>query len=166
MINFSQNFEKIMEIDENNEETDFIKIKVTAEMSREDVVDLILKTTSSKESQDQGSPPSSVSQPRLLDGYYKPIESLMHFWKINGENIEAEDFHNTYDFKPSIQYGDFGEVHLVFILFFSNTLYSGEASAEICEKIGKCNFNFLLKFYFAMGEVDESGKMKVKIRIP
>ena len=35
----------------------------------------------------------------------------MHFWKIDGDKIEAEDFHNTYDFKPTIKYGDFGKIY-------------------------------------------------------
>ena len=100
-----QNFETIMELDETNEEPDFLKVDVTAEMSREEVVDLILKKTKNI----FVSSPHASNQTRLVDGYYKPVDSLMHFWKINGDKIEAEDFHNTYDFKPTIKYGDFGK---------------------------------------------------------
>ena len=95
-----------MELDENNEEPDFLKVDVTADMSREEVVDLILKKTNNA----FASASPSSNQTRLLDGYYRPVDSLMHFWKINGEKIEAEDFHNTYDFKPTIKYGDFGKI--------------------------------------------------------
>ena len=98
-----------MELDENNEEPDFIRVNVTADMSREDVVDLILDTRTNKETNNVKYIPPSLNQTRLLDGYYKPIDSLMHFWKIDGERIEAEDFHNTYNFKPTISYGDFGK---------------------------------------------------------
>ena len=97
-----------MELDENNEEPDFTRVNVTADMSREDVVDLILDTTN-KEANNADNIPPPLNQTRLLDGYYKPIDTLMHFWKIDGERIEAEDFHNTYNFKPTIKYGDFGK---------------------------------------------------------
>ena len=40
-------------------------------------------------------------------------------------------------------------------------LLSGEASDQICEKIGKCNYNFMLNFDFALREVDENGEIKV-----
>ena len=93
-----------MEVDEGK--PDFIRVNVTADMSRDSVVDLILETKTEKL---QLSEPSLQNQMKLLDGYYKPIDSLMHFWKIDGERIEAEDFHNTYDFKPSFSYGDFGK---------------------------------------------------------
>ena len=98
-----------MELDENNEEPDFTRVNVTADMSREDVVDLILDTRTNKETSNAGYTPPSQDQTRLLQGYYKPIDSLMHFWKIDGERIEAEDFHNTYSFNPTIRYGDFGK---------------------------------------------------------
>ena len=98
-----------MELDENNEEPDFTRVNVTADMSREDVVDLILDTRANKETSNVGDILPSLNQTRLLDGYYKPIDSLMHFWKIDGERIEAEDFHNTYNFNPTISYGDFGK---------------------------------------------------------
>ena len=93
-----------MELDETNEEPDFLTVDVTAEMSREEVVDLILKKTS-------GSAPQASNQTRLLDGYYKPVNALMHFWKINGDKMEGEDFHNTYDFQPTFKYGDFGKIY-------------------------------------------------------
>ena len=98
-----------MELDENNEEPDFTRVNVTADMSREDVVDLILDTRTTKETSNAGYTPPSPVQTRLLQAYYKPIDSLMHFWKIDGERIEAEDFHNTYNFNPIIRYGDFGK---------------------------------------------------------
>lgn len=97
-----------MELDENDEEPDFTRVNVNADMSRDDVVDLILDTTN-KEANNAGNIPPPLNQTRLLDGYYKPIDSLMHFWKIDGEKIEAEDFHNMYNFKPTIKYGDFGK---------------------------------------------------------
>ena len=100
-----------MELDENNEEPDFTRVNVTADMSRGDVVDLILDTRTTKETSNAGYTPPSQDQTRLLQGYYKPIDCLMHFWKIDGERIEAEDFHNTYDFKPTIKYGDFGKIY-------------------------------------------------------
>ena len=40
---------------------------------------------------------------------------------------------------------------------------SGEASDQICEKIGKCNYNVMLNFDFALREVDENGEIKVNI---
>ena len=41
----------------------------------------------------------------------------------------------------------------------------GEASEQICGKIGKCNYNMLLKFDFALREVDENGELKVMSNI-
>ena len=96
-----------MELDETHEETDFLKVDVTAEMSREEVVDLILK----KSDNIFESAPHASIQTKLLDGYYKPVNALMHFWKINGDKMEGEDFHNTYDFKPTFKYGDFGKIY-------------------------------------------------------
>ena len=96
-----------MELDETNEEPDFLEVDVTAEMSRDEVVDLILKKTEDM----SVSAPHASNQTRLLDGYYKPVDALMHFWKINGDKMEGEDFHNTYDFQPTFKYGDFGKIY-------------------------------------------------------
>ena len=49
--------------------------------------------------------------------------------------------------------------------YIENFGFSGEASEQICEKIGKCNYNMLLNFDFAMKEVDENGELKVRSNI-
>ena len=99
-----QKFEKAMDIDENTEEPQLVHAKVTGDMTREEVVQMVLKTLSPDE-QD-----GDMSQVKLLDGYYKPKQvTLVQHWKVDGDKIECEDPYNTYDFRPSFEYGDFGK---------------------------------------------------------
>ena len=81
-------------------EPNTINLDIVADMTRLDVVEEIKKSIKALDD----------NQIKLLDGYYKVHESLMVSWKVDGENIECKDAQDTYDFKPSIQYGDFGKL--------------------------------------------------------
>ena len=152
MINlYFKAFEKIMEEGQAGE-PNTINLDIVADMTRLDVVEEIKKTIKNLED----------NQIKLLDGYYKVHESLMTSWKVDGENIECKDAQDTYDFKPSIQYGDFGKLNFGFGDFLSQI--SGEVDDNFAEKIGKNRFNLLLKYYYAIGEKDENGEIKVIFR--
>ena len=104
---YFQAFEKIME-DGQAGEPNTINLDIVADMTRLDVVEEIKKSI--KDLDD--------NQIKLLDGYYKVHESLMTSWKIDGENIECKDAQDTYDFKPAIQYGDFGKFTVKLLTFY------------------------------------------------
>ena len=153
-----QKFEKAMDINESTEEPQLVHAKVTGDMTREEVVEMVLKTLSPDE-QD-----GDKSQVKLLDGYYKPKQvTLVQHWKVDGDKIECEDPYNTYDFRPSFEYGDFGKNFLtkyMLNLYTSSSYILGEADEKIVEKIGKCRYNMVLKFFFAFGQVDENGEIQ------
>ena len=49
------------------------------------------------------------SQVKLLDGFYKVNGTFTKSWKIDGNKIEVKDAHDSFDFKPRFEYGDFGK---------------------------------------------------------
>jgi len=81
---------------------------------------------------------------KLLDGYYKVNEAHFVTWKVDGEKIDCKDAYDTYDYKPTLHYGDFGESH-----------------EKIREVVGDMRYNMKLMYYFAMGEKDEKGEIKM-----
>ena len=98
----------MIDIKEDTEEPQLIQIRVNGEMTREEIVEEILKNVQSKYPDDE------TEQVKLLDGYYKPKDSFMEHWKVDGDKIECQDPYNTYDFKASFEYGDFGKITLKF----------------------------------------------------
>ena len=50
------------------------------------------------------------NQMKLLDGYYKVNEAHFVTWKVDGEKIDCKDAYDTYDYKPTLHYGDFGTI--------------------------------------------------------
>ena len=154
-FNLFQSIENLIDIKEDTEEPQLIQIRVNGEMTREEIVEEILKNVQSKYPAEE-----ETEQVKLLDGYYKPKDSFMEHWKVDGDKIECQDPYNTYDFKASFEYGDFGKITVKFkkLYRFSS---SGEADEPIVEKIGKCRFNMVLKYYFAIGNVDEKGEVQV-----
>ena len=89
-------------------ELNTIDMDVTADMTREEVVAEVKKKVKAMED----------NQMKLLDGYYKVNESVFVTWKVDGDKIECKDAYDTYDYKPKLQYGDFGtfinHIHFVF----------------------------------------------------
>jgi len=126
-------FEGLMEPAQDGE-LNTIDLDVTADMTREEVITEVKKKV--KELED--------NQMKLLDGYYKVNESLFVTWKVDGDKIECKDAYDTYDYKPTLHYGDFGE-----------------ASDKIKEASGKQRYNMKITYYFAMGEKDENGEIKL-----
>ena len=49
------------------------------------------------------------SQVKLLDGFYKVNGTFTKSWKIDGNKIDVKDAHDSFDFKPRFEYGDFGK---------------------------------------------------------
>lgn len=49
------------------------------------------------------------SRVKLLDGFYKVNGTFTKSWKIDGNKIEVKDAHDSFDFKPRFEYGDFGK---------------------------------------------------------
>ena len=100
-------FEGLMEPAQDGE-LNTIDMDVTADMTREEVVAEVKKKVKAMED----------NQMKLLDGYYKVNESVFVTWKVDGDKIECKDAYDTYDYKPKLQYGDFGtfinHIHFVF----------------------------------------------------
>jgi len=115
-------------------ELNTIDMDVTADMTREEVVAEVKKKVKAMED----------NQMKLLDGYYKVNESVFVTWKVDGDKIECKDAYDTYDYKPILQYGDFGE-----------------ASDKVKEASGKQRYNMNITYFFAMGEKDENGEIKM-----
>ena len=46
--------------------------------------------------------------PRLLDGYYRVNGTFAQSWRVDGDTVEVKDAHNSFDYRPRIEYGDFG----------------------------------------------------------
>lgn len=45
---------------------------------------------------------------RLLDGCYKVKDSFCQHWEVTGDHIKMKDAFDSFDFKASMEYGDFG----------------------------------------------------------
>ena len=45
---------------------------------------------------------------RLLDGFYKVKDSFCQHWEVTGDHIKMKDAFDSFDFKASMEYGDFG----------------------------------------------------------
>ena len=96
---------------------------VTGDMTRDQVVDMIMDQVNSLEIN---------ANMRLMDGYYKvsfqrmPIKEVVilpfltssntkvndHFvntWKVDGANFVMKDPYDSLDFNESLEYGDFGK---------------------------------------------------------
>ena len=133
-----QLFEKINELGQEGE-PNTINIMVTAEMTRDQVVTEIKNKLKEMEENKKA---------RLLDGYYKANDAFVVSWKVDGDNIDWKDAHDTYDFTPKLKYGDFGDVN-----------------DKLAEMIGsKQRYNMMITYQYGLGELDENGEMKVNIK--
>ena len=45
---------------------------------------------------------------RLLDGCYKVKDSFCQHWEVTGDDMKMKDAFDSFDFKASMEYGDFG----------------------------------------------------------
>ena len=48
-------------------------------------------------------------QIKLLDGYYRVNDYYIHWWKVDGDSFDMKDPSEAMDYKPSLEYGDFGK---------------------------------------------------------
>ena len=44
----------------------------------------------------------------MLDGYYRVNGTFAQSWRVDGDAVEVKDAHNSFDYRPRIEYGDFG----------------------------------------------------------
>ena len=80
-------------------EPNTITLTVTGEMTRKQVVEEVQKQIEEMED----------NQIKLLDGFYKVKDNFIQWWKVDGDSFDMKDPFEAMDFKPSLEYGDFGK---------------------------------------------------------
>ena len=90
-------------------EANTVNLKVTAEMSREEVVEKIRNTVREMEE----------NQIKLQDGYYKAIDCWFQYWAVSkgGDELLCKDSYDMYTYDESVEYGDFGKSRRCIIMF-------------------------------------------------
>jgi len=130
-VKLMDTFENITEPGQEGE-PNTINLTVTANMSKQDVVEAV--KNSLKELED--------NQIKLLDGHYKVNEYFVKTWKVDGNNFNMRDPHDAIDFKARIEYGDFGA-----------------ASKKIENMVGKeCRYNMRITFSWGITTEDANGE--------
>jgi len=84
------------------------------------------------------------NQIKLLDGFYKVKDNFIQWWKVDGDSFDMKDPFEAMDFKPSLEYGDFGAV-----------------SPKLEAQIGKARYNMKITYTWGMGQKDENGELKM-----
>jgi len=135
-VELMESFEKIMEDNDDKSvpEPNTITVTVTGEMTRKQVVEEVQKQI--KEMQD--------NQIKLLEGFYKVKDNFIQWWKVDGDSFDMKDPFEAMDFKPSLEYGDFGAV-----------------SPKLEAQIGKARYNMKITYTWGMGQKDENGELKM-----
>ena len=136
-------------------EPNTITVTVTGEMTRKQVVEEVQKQI--KEMED--------NQIRLQDGVYKVNDSFVQSWRVEGEKIVVKDPFDAFDLMPSMEYGDFGKITIIFSRYVFDLLISINLSGAVSEKmetlVGKGRYNMKLSYTWGLEEKDENGEMKV-----
>ena len=145
-----QAFEKMMEPGQ-EAEPGTINLTVTADMTREQVVEAIKKSVQDVED----------NLIKLLDGPYRVNEAFFQSMRISGNDIKFKDAHELYDVPVTMAYGDMGTFNKFDLTFTCPNAFLGEASSKITDMIGKCRYNIKLDYVWEMGELDENGEKKV-----
>merc|ERR1711983_753450 len=70
------------------DETDLIQVQVTAKMSKEEVVDKVLKSVMDSDEN---------HMVRLNDGFYKLVDHIFEHMEVTGEKIELRDSFDNFD---------------------------------------------------------------------
>ena len=128
-----------------------INLNVTADMTREQVVEAIKKSVQDVED----------NLIKLLDGPYRVNEAFFQSMRISGNDIKFKDAHELYDVPVTMAYGDMGTFNKFDLTFTCPNAFLGEASSKITDMIGKCRYNIKLDYVWEMGELDENGEKKV-----
>jgi len=135
-VELMESFEKIMEDNDDKSvpEPNTITVTVTGEMTRKQVVEEVQKQIEEMED----------NQIKLLDGFYKVKDNFIQWWKVDGDSFDMKDPFEAMDFKPSLEYGDFGAV-----------------SPKLEAQIGKARYNMKITYTWGMGQKDENGELKM-----
>jgi len=135
-VELMESFEKIMEDNDDKSvpEPNTITLTVTGEMTRKQVVEEVQKQIEEMED----------NQIKLLDGFYKVKDNFIQWWKVDGDSFDMKDPFEAMDFKPSLEYGDFGAV-----------------SPKLEAQIGKARYNMKITYTWGMGQKDENGELKM-----
>lgn len=135
-VELMESFEKIMEDNDDKSvpEPNTITVTVTGEMTRKQVVEEVQKQIEEIED----------NQIKLLDGFYKVKDNFIQWWKVDGDSFDMKDPFEAMDFKPSLEYGDFGAV-----------------SPKLEAQIGKARYNMKITYTWGMGQKDENGELKM-----
>ena len=103
------------------EEKQMIYMQVTAEMTREQVAELVLDKVGLKKEDSIGKNAVKDNEMKLLDGYYRAHDCWFSYFDVSdgGNTVKCKDMYDMYEYDESAEYGDFGEcltiIHLVVV---------------------------------------------------
>ena len=99
------------------EEKQMIYMQVTAEMTREQVAELVLEKVGLKKEASMVKDAVKDNALKLLDGYYRAYDCWFSYFDVSdgGDTVKCKDNYDMYEYDEFAEYGDFGEILMFFL---------------------------------------------------